>query len=65
MPNPKYRTSKARKRKRRSHMALRPPGLRRCPECGAAVLPHRVCPNCFKYRGVEYKYIREKKKKGK
>ncbi|TET36385.1 MAG: 50S ribosomal protein L32 [Planctomycetota bacterium] len=65
MAHPKGKTAKARKRKRRSHQALTPPTLRRCPDCGAAILPHRVCPNCFKYRGVQYKFIREKKKKGK
>ncbi|MCE2390083.1 MAG: 50S ribosomal protein L32 [Proteobacteria bacterium] len=51
MAVPKKRTSKSRKRMRRSHHALRAPGLSVCPVCGASKLPHRVCAECGTYRG--------------
>jgi large subunit ribosomal protein L32 len=53
MPNPKRRHSKARRDKRRAHDALTPVNLSRCPQCQEPKLPHRVCPNCGTYRGVE------------
>ncbi|MFQ5430212.1 MAG: 50S ribosomal protein L32 [Phycisphaerae bacterium] len=43
---PSRRTSKAVKRARRSHHALRPINLSRCPRCDAAKLPHRACEQC-------------------
>jgi large subunit ribosomal protein L32 len=49
MAVPKRRTSKARKRKRRSHHALSPPTLAECPQCKQQKEPHRVCPNCGYY----------------
>jgi len=53
MPNPKRRHSKARRDKRRTHDALQPPSLSRCPECGEEKMPHRVCQVCGKYRGAQ------------
>ncbi len=49
MAVPKRKTSKARKRKRRSHLALGQPNLDKCPKCGAARASHRVCPECGHY----------------
>ncbi len=43
---PKRKTSKAVKRARRSHHALRPANLGECPRCHQAKLPHRACANC-------------------
>lgn len=43
---PKRRTSKAVKRARRSHHALRAINLAPCRRCGTAGLPHRACQNC-------------------
>ncbi len=43
---PARRTSKARKRKRRSHHALTPMNLVNCPQCGQKKLPHSACQNC-------------------
>jgi len=43
---PVQRISKSRKRKRRSHMALRPVHYVRCPQCGTSKMPHCACGNC-------------------
>ncbi len=52
MAEPKRKTSKARRDKRRSaHWKMDLPGLVKCPECGAARLPHRMCPECGNYKG--------------
>ena len=51
MANPKRRHSKSRRGKRRTHDFLTAPGLSKCTNCGGAVLPHRVCPNCGHYKG--------------
>jgi large subunit ribosomal protein L32 len=63
---PKRRTSKARKRKRRTHDSLPVPNVagststrsgaarsRRfyCSNCNQPKVPHAVCPNCGYYRG--------------
>jgi large subunit ribosomal protein L32 len=51
MALPKYRISKTRKLKRRSHLALGVPARNLCPECGQVKLPHRVCLHCGHYGG--------------
>ncbi|MEM6562427.1 MAG: 50S ribosomal protein L32 [Planctomycetota bacterium] len=43
---PVQRISKSRKRKRRSHHALRAPVYITCHACGAAKLPHAACTEC-------------------
>jgi large subunit ribosomal protein L32 len=43
------RVSKTRKRKRRSHHALKNPALIACPECGEMMRSHVVCPHCGYY----------------
>lgn len=50
---PKTRISKARRGGRRSHQALTPPHLTVCPQCREPHLPHRICPSCGYYNGVE------------
>ena len=43
---PVQRISKMRKRKRRSHHALKPIHYVRCPQCSSTKLPHCACDNC-------------------
>jgi large subunit ribosomal protein L32 len=51
MPLPKRRVSKTKKRQRRTHWKIQPPGLSKCPKCDEVVQPHRACPHCGHYRG--------------
>ena len=51
MALPKHKHSHARRNKRRSHWTWNVATLTRCPQCGRAVRPHRVCSSCGTYRG--------------
>ncbi len=51
MANPKRKTSKTRRDKRRTHYKGRTPQLTKCPVCGTTHEYHRVCPVCGSYRG--------------
>lgn len=52
MAVPRFNTSKARTRRRRSiNMKLVAPTVVSCGNCGNAVMFHRVCPKCGFYRG--------------
>ena len=51
MAVPKRKTSKARKRKRRTHWKISAPNLIECPQCHELRLSHRVCPSCGYYKG--------------
>jgi len=53
MANPKRKTSRARRDKRRTHKILAAPAFSLCPQCHEPKLPHHVCPNCGTYRGRE------------
>lgn len=53
MAVPKRKTSKHRKRKRRSHLALAIPGISKCDRCGTTKKPHTVCDSCGYYKGEE------------
>ncbi|MDA8394589.1 MAG: 50S ribosomal protein L32 [Candidatus Dormibacteria bacterium] len=53
MALPKERVPKARRDRRRSHLALAAPTLAPCPRCRHPRRPHTVCPNCGQYRGRE------------
>ena len=52
MAPPKRKTSKARRDKRRSHLATPPKGLSVCPRCSQKKIPHTICANCG-YYGTE------------
>lgn len=55
MANPKRKTSKSRRDKRRHHWvnSLSPSEVTQCSNCGATKLSHRVCPECGFYRGKQ------------
>lgn len=53
MPVPKFRTSKSKRNLRRSHHALRAPGMSLCPNCQEVKHPHCVCEACGHYRGKQ------------
>lgn len=51
MAAPKRRKSKSKTRMHRAHHAIGIPNLVPCSNCGAFILPHRVCPACGFYNG--------------
>lgn len=54
MAVPKYKTSKARSRRRKSvNMRLAVPSLITCSNCGSQVVLHRVCHKCGFYMGKQ------------
>ena len=54
MAVPKYKTSKARSRRRRSiNMKMDVETLVSCTNCGNKIMRHRVCPKCGFYRGKQ------------
>ena len=54
MAVPKRKVSKARRDKRRSNVWKLPmPSFSKCTQCGELKAPHKVCPHCGYYKGVE------------
>ena len=54
MAVPKAKVSKARRDKRRSNVWKLPrPAVSKCTQCGELKAPHKVCPHCGYYKGVE------------
>ncbi len=52
MAVPFRRTSKTKKRMRRNgNYIITANNTVKCPKCGEAIRPHRVCPNCGTYKG--------------
>ena len=51
MAHPKHKVSSTRRDKRRTNYKATVPTVVTCSNCGAAVLYHRVCPECGFYRG--------------
>lgn len=59
MGNPKYKISRTRRDKRRTHKILTNPILSLCPECKEPKMPHRVCPHCGTYKGRQVVAVQE------
>ena len=53
MPVPKFRTSASKRNMRRSHHALKAPGLAVCSNCNEVKRPHVVCHACGFYSGKQ------------
>lgn len=52
MATPKRRTTSSKRDMRRAnHDKITAPNVVPCPNCSAAILPHRVCPSCGYYKG--------------
>ena len=51
MANPKWRHSKQRKRKRRTHYKIQAANVANCSNCGAPRLSHHICGECGFYNG--------------
>ena len=50
MAVPFRKVSKTRGRKRRTHYVISANETVKCPKCGEAKKPHRVCPKCWTYK---------------
>lgn len=51
MAVPARKVSKTSQRTRRAHVALSAKNTVKCPNCGAIIKSHRVCPKCGFYKG--------------
>lgn len=52
MPNPKRKHTASRRDSRRAaNWKIEAPSVNKCPNCGAAKMPHRICPSCGFYDG--------------
>ncbi|MFA6829932.1 MAG: 50S ribosomal protein L32 [Bacilli bacterium] len=60
MAVPKRRTGVTRKRIRRQHLGLTVVNAYACPNCGAMIQSHRVCPSCGFYNGKKVISVKEK-----
>jgi large subunit ribosomal protein L32 len=65
MAVPKQRRSKSKKRIKKACWKIIAPNLRPCPNCGALVVPHRVCSECGNYKGRQVIQLKVKKPKQK
>ena len=53
MPVPKGKNSKQRRNKRSANKGLKAKAIATCQTCQAPVLPHQVCIECGRYKGVK------------
>lgn len=56
MALPKRRTTRSKRNMRRAnHDKVAAPNIVACPNCGAMMVPHRVCGSCGHYDGRQVK----------
>ena len=64
MPNPKRKHTPSRRDSRRaSNCVVKSGNSSKCPQCGVAKMPHRICPSCGFYNGELITPKKDKKKK--
>lgn len=63
MAQPKKKTTHSKTAMRQWKEKIDKPNLVECPHCHNLILPHRVCPYCGYYNGVQVVALKEKKKK--
>ncbi|MBI3929384.1 MAG: 50S ribosomal protein L32 [Armatimonadetes bacterium] len=51
MAVPKWKMSRSRTRRRRSHDGLTSPAITRCPQCKEPMRRHHLCLSCGSYNG--------------
>jgi large subunit ribosomal protein L32 len=61
MANPKHKTSKARRDKRRTHYKAALPEVGSCPRCHEPKRPHYACLSCGTYDGREVIEMKDSK----
>ncbi len=64
MANPKWKLSRVRTRRRRSHDALTPPNVVNCPSCKGPMLSHRLCLSCGTYNGRQVIQLKQEESSG-
>jgi large subunit ribosomal protein L32 len=67
MPNPKRKHTPSRRDSRRaSNWTVKARNSSKCPQCGAAKLPHHICPSCGFYNGelISPKKVKKKNMEG-
>lgn len=57
---PKTRRSHRKVRTRRAHWRIPMAPASECPHCHALRLPHRVCPHCGYYKGMQAVEVKSK-----
>ncbi len=53
MAVPRRKTSRSKRDQRRGNIKIEQTALSVCTNCHALIRPHRVCPECGFYKGVE------------
>jgi large subunit ribosomal protein L32 len=67
MPNPKRKHTPSRRDSRRAaNWTVKARNSSKCPQCGAAKLPHHICPSCGFYNGelIAPKKVKKKAAEG-
>jgi large subunit ribosomal protein L32 len=61
MAVPKRKHSRSRRDKKRANWKLKTKAMAKCNHCMQPIIPHRICPNCGYYGGVEVIQIEEER----